>query len=139
MIAIQSRKYSDKQTTSHFVLFDEDEMIFDCKTLEPPWKGNRKNVSCIPERVYDVVPYNSPTYGECFIVKDVINRSYILFHWLNYYVETEGCIGLGSHFRDINNDGVKDVVNSKDTLEKLLKLAPKGFKLKIISENPPED
>lgn len=139
MIAIQSRKYDEKQTTSHFVLFDEDKLVFDCKTLEPPWKGNKKNISCIPEKEYDVIPHDSPKYGRCLLIKDVPNREFILFHWLNLYTETEGCIGVGNSFKDINSDNIKDIVSSKNTFDRLMKIAPDGFRLKIISENPPED
>jgi len=139
MIAIQSRKYGKKQTTGHLCLFDEDDLVFDCKTLEPPWRGNKKNISCIPEREYDVIPHDSPKYGRCLLIKDVPNRSYILFHWLNFYTETEGCIGVGRDFKDINSDNIKDIISSKNTFDKLMKVAPDGFRLKIISENTPED
>ena len=80
-------------------------------TLEPQWKDNEKNISCIPEGEYKCVRYNSPTYGETFMVTDVYGRSYILFHWGNTENDTEGCIILGYEFGKL---GIKDaVLNSK--------------------------
>lgn len=139
MIAFQSRKYCPKQTTSHFSLFDEDEMIFDCKILEPEWKRNKKNISCIPEGWYDVVPHVSPQYGNCLLIKNAPNRSLILFHWGNFRTNTEGCLLTGNNFKDINGDGLKDVTISKKTFDKLMKIAPNGFRLRIFSENPVAD
>ncbi len=139
MIAFLSRKYEQKQTVGSLVIFDENDIIFQCLTKEPPWKGNQKNISCIPEREYNVVPHTSPKYGFCLMVENVPNRSYILFHWGNYYDETEGCILVGDDEKDINHDSVMDLINSKNTFIDLIKNCPEGFKLIITSENPDPD
>ena len=138
MIAFLSRKYDKKQTTGHLVVFDEDEKVFDCKTIEPAWRKNQKNISCIPERTYIVSPHVSPTYGFCLKVEDVPGRSDILFHWGNYYKNTEGCILVGKMFKDIDGDGLKDIIHSKDTFLQLIKTCPEGFIMIIKSENPAE-
>lgn len=139
MIAFLSRKYEQKQTVGSLVIFDENDIIFQCLTKEPPWKGNQKNISCIPERVYNVVPHTSPKYGFCLMVENVPNRSDILFHWGNFYDETEGCILVGDAEKDINHDSVMDLINSKNTFIDLIKNCPEGFKLIITSENPDPD
>jgi hypothetical protein len=136
MIAFLSRKYGEKQTTGHICFFDGDDLVFDCKTLEPPWKYNLKNESCIYESTIDqpyfhVKKHISPTYGLCFKVFGVKGRSEILFHLGNYYDNTDGCILVGEAFGDINKDGLKDVINSKDTFDKMMEKLPDSFKLYI--------
>lgn len=46
--------------------------------------------------------------------------------------DTTGCILVGNEFRDINNDGLVDVTNSKLTMKKLLNELPLEFELEII-------
>ncbi len=61
-------------------------------TLERPWEGNAPELSCIPEGVYICRRFESPTYGETFIVEDVSGRTYILFHPGNGIENSKGCI-----------------------------------------------
>jgi hypothetical protein len=131
MIAFLSRNYDKKQTTGHLALFDEDELIFDCKTLEPQWNDNAKGNSCIYEGEFKVVVHNSPTYGRCLKIIDVKGRTYILIHWGNYRNNTEGCILVGSDFKDVNNDGLKDVVLSRHTFDRLMQIIEDEFTLII--------
>ena len=133
-IAFLSRKSGDKQTTSQFIACDGDKVVFECKMLEPPNKGNKPFVSCIPVGDYWVEKTNKPTYGECFEIKDVVNRDNILIHWGNYYTNTEGCLICGNAFKDINNDGLKDVIKSKDTFDQLMEVMPDKWMI-IIRED----
>ena len=115
-----------------YVLNELNEIQFMCRTLELPWKNNKKRVSCIPEGVYDVVLHHSPKFGKCFWVKNVPERSEILIHPGNYHKQILGCILVGDDFKDINKDFRLDVVNSKKTLATLLKMMPSKFELKIV-------
>ena len=69
-----------------------------CLTLENPWLDNVRNVSCIPEGLYHCSRYSSNKHPNTFIVNNVNNRSYILFHIGNTIKDTDGCILLGSEF-----------------------------------------
>ena len=68
--------------------------------MEPPWRDNRRNVSCIPAGAYGVVPHVSPRFGRCLLVTGVPERSHILFHAGNvggdvekgYHTHTHGCL-----------------------------------------------
>lgn len=135
---ITRKKQDDKQTLGILELFDETgKILFTCKTLELPWKNNKNRVSCIDARngmPYKVVPRYTAKRKAHFHVLDVKGRTWILIHSGNYYSDILGCILVGSEYIDINNDGYKDVVNSRPTLRKLAKLAPKGFELFIIYE-----
>ena len=68
--------------------------------MEPPWRGNARNRSCIPAGVYEVLPHVSPRFRRCLIVADVPGRSHILFHAGNiggdveqgWHTHTAGCL-----------------------------------------------
>ena len=72
---------------------------FFCETLENPWKNNVRNISCIPDGVYDVrlrLPRESASRDYLhLLVKEVPNRDYILFHRGNTSADTSGCILVG--------------------------------------------
>lgn len=133
MICKLTRKeFLDKQTLGRLSLEDHlGEVLYECYTLELPWKDNERKVSCIPKGTYKVVPRWSSKFKHHFHVLDVPNRSYILIHVGNFYTDIEGCILVGTGIADINGDGLLDVTNSKVALNKLLELAPEGFTLTI--------
>lgn len=133
MIAVINRlKDNDsKQTLGHFILYDGIKKVFECKSLELPDRDNQRSVSRIKAKIYKVELRWSKKYGWHFHVKDVEGRSWILIHFGNYYTDIRGCILLGNSFVDINSDGHLDVTSSKNTIRKLLKIAPKKFNLLI--------
>lgn len=106
-----------------------------CDTLELAWKDNQKNISCIPAGEYDArlrLPRESATRDYIhLLVKDVPNRSYILFHIGNTTKDTQGCILVGQsrkqHF----------VGNSRLAMELLIKeiINLGGEKIKLIIKN----
>jgi hypothetical protein len=100
-------------------------------TLEPTNLFNLPWISCIPTGTYVVVKHVSPKFGECLKVKDVEGRSDILIHTLNFFKQTNGCIGPGTHFSYIDEDNSIDVANSGKTLTKLMSLLPDEFELEI--------
>ena len=69
-------------------------------TMEPPWRDNRRNRSCIPAGAYEVLPHISPRFGRCLTVAAVHRRSHILFHAGNlggdteqgWHTHTAGCV-----------------------------------------------
>lgn len=132
---ITREKHSDKQTLGTLVLLDDEgNKLFTCKTLELPWNDNKKNESCIPLGNYKVSPRQSAKYNKHYHIQDVPGRSLVLIHIGNFYTQTKGCILVGRGIADINGDSYKDVTNSKETMQKLLKLTPNGFDLEIIKK-----
>ena len=73
-------------------------------TLEPEWKNNQRNISCIPEGEYKCVrrKYHRGGYMT-YEVTDVPNRSAILIHKGNTEDNSEGCILVGEQFETLNN------------------------------------
>lgn len=104
-------------------LYHGGEVIFQCHTLELPWKNNRNRVSCIPTGRYTLKHRSGEESGKYnyphFIVKGVDGRSYILIHSGNLYTHTLGCILVGKRFVDINDDGHPDITHSRQTLRQL--------------------
>lgn len=104
------------------------EIGFSCFTAEPPWKNNRRNVSCIPDGEYTVRIRKSPKYGIIFHVTAVDGRSYILIHSGNFAGDTElklrshtmGCILLGKSRGWLKRQRV--VLNSRLTVSKFMNL-----------------
>ena len=121
------------QTCGRFLLMNADgDVVFQAASLELPWVGNRRGVSCIPTGAYLVSKKTSTKFGaNTFSISEVTGRSNILIHAGNYTRDIEGCILLGERFSDLDNDDITDVVNSRATIDRLRKLAD-NFELTII-------
>ena len=121
-ILIERIDYGDKQTIGRLYLLNRhDEVVEQFWSLELPWKDNKKRVSCIPEGEYIGKRNESVKHGDSIWIQDVPNRSEILIHKGNYYTDILGCILIGSDLMDINKDGLLDVVNSRNSIYKLMK------------------
>ncbi len=119
------------------VINDDNEVIFKFKTLELPWKDNKRGISCVPEDEYDAVK-EGPTLTRPYIyfrVPNVPGRSGILWHPGTYTKDIKGCTLPGEKLLHINEDGILDVTNTKITLKKLVDLLPDRFKI-IIKKAP---
>lgn len=129
--AVKRAIQNEKETLGELVINNAGRTIFACKTLELPWKGNEKDVSCIPTGTYEVKKRSNETHGNHFELLNVPGRSYILIHSGNYFSETRGCILPGKDHVDINGDGLTDVNLSKETMTKLNELLPVQFEMTI--------
>jgi len=78
------------------VLFDEE--IPFCLTVEREWKGNQRNISCIPTGYYLCKRVQSPKFGDTFEICDVPGRSHILFHMGNIEDDSHGCVITGEEY-----------------------------------------
>lgn len=132
-LILNRNKENEVQTLGHLKLLEGSKILFECKTLELPYKGNRRNVSCIPEGIYTIVKRYSPKFREHLHILNVPDRSYILIHPGSFYFNIEGCILVGSGYKDINNDGYLDIINSRVTLNKLLELLPNELIIEIYA------
>ena len=131
---LTGRADSDRQTLGELEAVVNNNTVFRCKTLELPWRQNLRGISCIPTGSYQVIHRTSPRYKLHFHVLDVPNRDWILIHPANFVRQLEGCIAPGEAFVDIDGDGLKDVNNSRKTLDRLLEIMPSSFPLYIENQ-----
>lgn len=102
-------------------------------SLEPPWRENKRDISCIPAGAYPCTRYKSKQFGETFLVKGVTGRDGILFHSGNVVSDTKGCICLGMNFEPW--DGRWAITKSKDAMRQFME-SLKGkddFMLEIVN------
>jgi hypothetical protein len=111
---------------------DRIKPIFDCKTIELEVDCNARRDDAIPPGLYKCVRRHSAKYGEHVHITNVPNRDLILIHNANYSRQLLGCVGVGEKHADIDKDGLLDVTNSKNTLEKLMAIVHDEFILKVI-------
>lgn len=99
---------------------------FACHTMEPPWRDNRANISCIPVGSYRCQLRRSGRFGLTLWVREVPGRSFILIHAGNFGGDTAlglrsstaGCILPGLAAGTI--DGQRAVLNSRLALRRLM-------------------
>lgn len=104
--------------------------LFECYVLEP--------FDSIPAGYYQLKKYPSPSMKRIVLLyENVPGRSFIEIHAGNFRSDTKGCQLVGSGVQDINDDGLRDVVNSNATLDKLLSLLPDSIQIDVF-ENPLE-
>ena len=108
------RAYFEEGTNG--ALFNSGKFL--CHTIELPWNNNKRNISCIPEGVYEVEPRFSKRFKHHLILKAVKGRSFILFHPANDALkELQGCIAPVTYL-----SGIGKGVFSRDAMQKLLSL-----------------
>jgi len=138
--AVLRRDRSDDHGTRGVLVADGLEPLH---VMEPPWRDNRRCISCIPPGVYRVVPYRSPRFRDCLHVLDVPGRSHILIHRGNVggdrakglHTHTLGCLLPGIRRARIRVKGrVQDaVVNSTTGFRHLMAWAGGApFELEIV-------
>lgn len=113
------------------IMDDFGNMVFDCDTLELLYRSNQRRVSSIPIGVYNVVLHNSPKFGKCYLIQNVINRSNILIHTGNYSKDTKGCVlvGFGLLYTSIGKEVI--LCKSQSAMEIFLSKNIQQFTLTI--------
>ncbi len=90
---------------------------FACFTVELPWLDNQRDVSCIPEGLYECRPWDSVRFSPSYILMDVPVRSHILIHSGNTIHDIRGCIAVGTDRGVVH--GLPAVVNSQVAMREL--------------------
>lgn len=122
------------QTVGSLVLKNEQGVvIFNCDTLELPWKENKKKISCIPKNSYDCIKREATKNIPYLhvLIMNIPNRDGVCIHKGNLYTQIQGCVLVGKGYGDINKDGQLDVLSSGVTFDKMMALLPNKFTLKI--------
>jgi hypothetical protein len=94
-----------------------------CYTIELPWLGNQRRISCIPEGEYILQLRYSSKFKWHFLLIDVPGRDLILIHPANdAKLELLGCIAPVTVHTGIGKGSA-----SRKALEKLKALTKKAF------------
>jgi hypothetical protein len=101
-----------------------------CKTLELPWRENRRAVSCIPDGSYRVIkqPPKPDRPYPYFRLPHVEGRSGILIHRGTNPLHSKGCILVGGRFKDIETE-FPTLGESADKLTWMTNNLPHEFEL----------
>jgi hypothetical protein len=103
-------------------------------TLERPWRDNKRGESCIPAGAYTCIRVHSPRFGTTWMVRDVPNRSEILFHAGNIFHDSHGCILVAEKFATWA-DGSTSIADSRIGMAELLDLSRDFASLDLLIED----
>lgn len=108
-------------------------------TLEREWLDNQTGISCIPADTYlctrcnkspDYNFQDSPRFGDTFQVRDVKNRSKILFHKGNIDDDSHGCILIGEQYGDVK--GAHGILSSREGYNELMGIMKNDDEFRLI-------
>lgn len=109
------------------VLLAEDRPL--CLTLERPWKNNEHDVSCVPKGEWLNKRVDSPKFGNTFEML-VTGRDKILYHKGNTFLDSHGCVILGSKFGVVA--GVLGVLESAAAFNSFMEELHKENEFKVV-------
>lgn len=101
-------------------------------TIERPWRGNERNISCIPEGVYQCKPFSGRRFKNVWQLMDVPDRTYILIHAGNWAKDVQGCIAVGKALSSTDYM----VMNSGDAIDELRGHLPDEFQIRVTVKHP---
>ena len=100
---------------------DKGIALFECLSMELPWRKNLQNTSCIPTGRYKIGLEYSPAFKmNLWELKGVPGRSEVKIHPANYVNQLRGCIAPGLSYADLNGDNTIDISNSRIALTRLM-------------------
>lgn len=142
--AVLFRKYATRQTIGKLLILNGRDVVFQCKTVELPWKQNKNRISCIPEGYYRLDKRFSKRYKSHFHIlnpdgSEITPRSLCLIHPANFTHQLMGCIAPGEEHVDMDGDTLLDVTRSRYTLGILLSLLPDKTPFEIYNYAPDEN
>lgn len=110
------------RTLGHLLVFEGISLVAQFKSLELPWRGNKKNISRYPAGRYKLVPRSSQRLGDHLEIVGVPDRILCLVHRGCLPENTEGCTLAGMDFKDLNGDKIPDVSSSRVAMAQLCQL-----------------
>lgn len=110
-VAVLERMTTNNKQTIGIVKCINADKRFNCVSLE------RGTDLRIPTGEYKVTWTFSPKFLRFMYYINVKDMLGIRIHSMNYWFDSEGCVGLGDSFTDINNDGLIDITNSRNTVK----------------------
>lgn len=138
-IAIIRSGFYETEILGNLFVLENEKILFQCKTLELPWRNNSSKNSCIPPGIYTAkFEYSNNFKEKLWELKKVPGRAEIKIHVANYVSQLRGCIAVGESHQNIDADSVPDIAGSRKTLEKLHKILEGLEKITVKIYGSPE-
>jgi hypothetical protein len=131
LVLIRLVALSDR-TLGALNVYDGAQSVCPLFSLELPWRGNTRHVSCIPAGAYKISPEMTARLGWVLRLHNVPDRDGVLVHAGNYPSNTEGCVLAAMTLADINGDGIADASRSRVAMERLRALITDVSQLTIV-------
>ncbi len=130
-------KIGRKQSLGNLLVRNEyGNIVYSRHVLELGWLNNKRNISCVPQGTYDLKLEHSPKFGrKLWEAYGILNRSECKFHVANFANQLNGCFAPGMAKFDINRDGNKDMVNSKEAFSEFMDAMGKDIKARLVIIN----
>ncbi len=113
-------RFARSSTSGIFGILSIENCPF-CMTKELLWRGNVKDVSCIPDGDYECKKYFSPHFKYLlYKLIDVPGRGDVELHIGNWLKDTTGCILLGRSFYYDKEKKEMMLTESKDTFSRFM-------------------
>jgi len=120
VVIIRTSGTGEMEKLGHILVYKGNKEVLNIKSLELPWRDNKKGVSCMPSGTYPLIfEYSNKFKMKLWEVKNVPNRSECKFHSANFVFQLNGCCATGLHYADLNDDNVLDVTDSRKALKML--------------------
>lgn len=127
-VDIYRTSQSDAGSIGVMPMRKDGEIIHQFFSMEPPPRHNARGLSCINTGEYELIAFNSPTFGRSVILLNVERRDYVLCHrgcvggdkLKGYKTNTAGCILMGMRIGTLIYNGIPHpAVLSSRTAERL--------------------
>jgi hypothetical protein len=128
------QRLTDDGSQTFGVIIKNNKPVF--VTLEPPWKNNQHDISCIPAVTYQCLKIFSNRFQKMlFEIQNVPDRGYVEMHIGNKVQDTHGCVLLGTAY------SVSEcaIVNSKLAFDSFMAMMPNEFTMTIKDTIVKED
>lgn len=104
---------NDKAVYGTLTIISDTNVLFVCRTIE-----NKSKI--FPDGAYPLKFEFSPRFKRnLWELYGIPHRSEIKIHVANKYNQLDGCVGVGANYKDIDADGIDDVVRSSITLSEI--------------------
>ncbi len=120
IIRIERVFQNENKTLSECAIMQGRSILTTFVGIELPWQGNQPNVSCVPPGMYRAFAVKRASNGRYAIwLQDVKNRSQVMIHTANFVRQLRGCLAPGREWKDIDNDGILDVIRSAEVMREI--------------------
>jgi uncharacterized protein DUF5675 len=118
------------------IIIEKGRVLYSSHLLERGWNDNKKNVSCVPEGIFDLKLEYSPKFKmDLWEAKGIPNRSECKFHAASFWDDLNGCFSPGEARFNIGRDKELDMIYSMEMLILFMDAMGKDTEAQLIIKN----